>query len=77
MGMNGYGGGMGGYGVPHAPAPGYGMPPPGPGGSPDMSLHPALLNLVAAQMQQQTPQAQSECRIFGRRAESRANASLV
>ncbi|KAL4448901.1 hypothetical protein ABPG77_007618 [Micractinium sp. CCAP 211/92] len=58
MGMNGYGAGMNGYGVPHMPGPGYGMPPPGPGGSPDMSLHPALLSLVASHMQQQGPQAQ-------------------
>lgn len=59
MGMNGYGGGMNGYAVPHMPAPGYGMPPPGPpGGSPDMPLHPALLSLVASHMQQQAPQAQ-------------------
>lgn len=52
---------MNGYAVPHMPAPGYGMPPPGPpGGSPDMPLHPALLSLVASHMQQQAPQAQSE-----------------
>ena len=68
MGVNGFPGGMHGAGMNggrngnsmngYAAPAGYGVPA-GPGGAPDMGLHPALLNLVAAQMQQGPPQ-QSE-----------------
>ncbi|PSC76370.1 Prolyl 4-hydroxylase subunit alpha-2 [Micractinium conductrix] len=65
MGVNGFPGGMHGAGMNggrngnsmngYAAPAGYGVPA-GPGGAPDMGLHPALLNLVAAQMQQGPPQ---------------------